>query len=121
MEMLSGTQVDLQAHYRMPRSGQNIKLIPNLMAKKKYLCHYINLKFYLEHGMRLEKIHRVLKFCQSKWLSPYIKKNSDLRAGAKNDFEKEFFKLMNKSIYGKTCEYQKKRTDIKLVTTDAKC
>ena len=121
VEMLSGNQVDLMAHYRMPRSSKDIKLIPNLLPKKKYLCHYLNLKFYLEHGMKLEHIHRVLRFSQSAWLGKYIKKNSELRASAKNDFEKEFFKLMNNSIYGKTCENQKKRTDIKLVTTDAKC
>ena len=63
----------------------------------------------------------MLRFQQSRWLAPYIEKNSTLRAAAKNDFEKEFFKLMNNSIYGKTCENQKKRTDIKLITNEKKC
>ena len=120
VEMLSVTQVELYKHYTFNRGGHDTKLIPNLMPKTKYLVHYLNLKFYLDHGMRLTRIHRVLKFKQSRWLAPYIKKNSDLRAGSKNDFEKEFFKLMNNSIYGKTCENQKKRTDIKLVTQDDK-
>ena len=119
-EMLSGDQVTLRAHYKIPRSGKNTKLVPNLLPKTKYLTHYLNLKFYLEHGMRLTKVHRVLSFVQSRWLAPYIEKNSALRAVATNDFEKEFFKLMNNSIYGKTCENQKKRTDIKLVTQEEK-
>ena len=121
VEMLSEAQVELRTHYKMPRSAKSTKLIPNLMAKRKYLCHYLNLRFYLEHGLKLVKVHRALRFKQSRWLSPYIEKNSTLRASAKNDFEKEFFKLMNNSIYGKTCENQKKRTDIRLVTTEKKC
>ena len=82
--------------------------------------HYLNLRFYLEHGMYLIDVHRVLRFQQSRWLAPYIEKNSTLRAAAKNDFEKEFFKLMNNSIYGKTCENQKRRTDITLTTAEPK-
>ena len=120
VEMLSEAQFDLFAHYRIPRAGSNIKLVPNLLPKHNYLVHYLNLQFYLEHGMKLGVVHRVLRFNQSRWLAPYIEKNSSLRAVAKNDFEKEFFKLMNNSIYGKTCENQKKRTDIKLVTTEQK-
>ena len=121
VEMLSETQVELRTHYKMSRTAKSTKLIPNLMPKRNYLVHYLNLRFYLEHGLKLVSVHRALKFNQSRWLAPYIDKNSTLRAGAKNDFEKEFFKLMNNSIYGKTCENQKKRTDIKLVTTEAKC
>ena len=56
--------------------------------------------------MRLFDVNRVLRFHQSRWLAPYIEKNSTLRAASKTDFEKEFFKLMNNSIYGKTCENQ---------------
>ena len=118
--LLSDAQVELRTHYHISESSYNPKLVPNLMPKKGYLCHYLNLQFYLTHGMQLSRVTRVLKFRQSKWLAPYIAKNSTLRAAAKNDFEKEFFKLMNNSIYGKTCENQKKRTDIKLVTSEAK-
>ena len=118
--MVSDKQVELFTHYRIQRGGNNVKLVPNLMEKKKYLVHYLNLQFYLSHGMRLTKVHRVLAFRQSRWLAPYILKNSQLRAASTNEFEKDFFKLMNNSIYGKTCENQKKRSDIKLVTTEKK-
>jgi hypothetical protein len=121
VQMLSEQQVELLTHYKMPHSSWNLKLVPNLLPKHNYIVHYLNLQFYLAHGMKLLKVHRVLHFNQSRWLAPYISKNSLLRADAKNDFEKEFFKLMNNSIYGKTCENQKKRTDIKLVTEQGKC
>ena len=66
--------------------------------------------------MKLSKIHRVIQFQQARWLQPYIAKNTNLRAAAKSEMEKEFFKLMNNSIYGKTCENQAKHTDIRLLT-----
>ena len=83
--------------------------------------HYLNLRFYLEHGMRLSDIHWVLRFQQSRWMAQYIEQNRTSRAAAKNDFQMEFFKMMTNTIYGKTCENQKKRTDIKLITSEQKC
>ncbi len=118
--ILSEFQVEIRRKYRIPKTAQNSKLVPNLMKKQKYCCHYQLLRFYLEHGLKLVRIHRVLQFNQAKWLAPYIQKNSTLRASAKNDFEKDFFKLMNNAVYGKTCENQKKRTDIQLVNNDKK-
>jgi len=113
-EQLSATQLKLKTIYNLPRSAPTAKLIPNLMPKSKYVTHYLNLKFYLEHGMRLSKVHRVISFNQSPWLRPYIQLNQQLRAAANNDFDKDFFKLMNNSVYGKTTENVKKMSDIRL-------
>ena len=116
IDMVSEKQRELRAEYDMPNVNKCTKLVPNLRNKTKYLCHYRNLRFYLEHGLRLTKVHRVIKFDQSPWLEPYITKNTNLRAAAKNKFEKEFFKLLNNAVYGKTCENVLKRSDIRLLT-----
>ena len=91
------------------------KLIPNLWDKKKYIVHHENLKLYLELGLKVKKIHRGIKFREKAWMKPYIELNMRLRANGKNDFEKDFFKLMNNSVFGKTMENIRNRVDVKLV------
>ena len=114
-EWLSDTAVNIRAQYKIPRSDCNTKLIPNLMDKHSYVLHYRLLSFYLTHGLILKKVHAAIKFHQKAWLKPYIELNQKKRAEATCDLEKDFYKLMNNSVFGKTCENMKKRTNIKLI------
>ena len=72
--------------------------------KTNYVVHYRNLQLYLSLGMKLTKTHRTLKFKQSDWMKKYIRFNTEKRTKAANSFEKDFFKLMIDSVYGKTME-----------------
>ena len=80
--------------------------------------HINSLKQALNHGLKLKKIYRIIEFNQEAWLKPYTNMNTELNKLASNDFEKDFFKLMNNAVFGKTMESITKHRDIKLVTTN---
>ena len=98
------------------KTGQVENLVPNLRDKERYVFHYRNLQFYLSKGLKLTKIHCAVEFSQSSWLAEYIHFNTQKRAKAKNAFEKDFFKLANNAVFGKTMENLRKRCNIQLVT-----
>ena len=97
---------------------QTKKLICDWSDKKNYLVHYRMLKFYIKHGMIIEKVHNIISFKQSKWLEKYISFNTQKRNQAVNDFEKDFHKLLNNAFYGKTMENVRNRLKIKFVKKD---
>ena len=94
------------------------KLVPNLYYKKKYVVHIKALEQAIDHGLVLERIHRGIEFKQSAWMKEYIDFNTRLRTAAKNDFEKDFYRLMNNSVFGKTMENIRKHRNIKLVNNE---
>ena len=96
------------------------KLVCNLNDKKNDVVHINVLKQALDHGLKLRKVHRVIEFDHEAWLKEYIDVNTELRKKATNDFEKDFFKLMNNAVLGKTIENVRKHRDIKLVKTGKK-
>ena len=87
-------------------------------TKNKYVVNISTLKQAIKHGLRLLTVYRVIEYNQSNWLKPYIDKNTALRKVAKNKFVKDFFKLMNNSVFGKMIENVRKRREIKLIVTE---
>ena len=105
-------------HYGKDASDEKAnKLVWTVMGKKKYVLHISALKFYLQHGLRLRKIHRAMSFKQTNFLNAFIEFNTEKRKNAKNDFEKDSFKLMNNSVYGKTMGNVRKHGDYEIVNT----
>ena len=115
-----------EKHNDLPFMAQKMKLhkeeklIPNLNNKKKYIVHIRALDQALNHRLVLKKVHRDIQYEQSTWLKPYIDLNTRLRIASSSKFEKDFFKLMNNSVFGKTMENVRKHKNIKLITSEKK-
>ena len=96
------------------------KLTLSLENKKNYVLHHRSLSLYLRLGMKLTRIHRGVRFLEKPWMAQYIQLNTDLRTRATTEFEKDFFKLMNNSVFGKTMENVRNRVDVRLVNDETK-
>ena len=120
-ENVSIFEEDLSPYTKLLAEKLDVKIVPtkklvcNLKNKTKYVIHYRNLQLYVKLGIRVTKVHRVIEFTQSRWLKPYIDFNTKRRKDAKSEFEKDFFKLMNNSVFGKTMENVRNHQDVKLV------
>ncbi|XP_059225632.1 uncharacterized protein LOC106094284 [Stomoxys calcitrans] len=103
------------AENKLVQGSKCRKLIADLNPKQAYRLHYRSLQQCLRHGLQLKNVRRILSFCQKPWLEKYIMENNRHRALAKNAFEKDFFKLLNNAVYGKTMENVDKRKDVRIV------
>lgn len=96
------------------------KLAPNLYDKHNYVTHYRNLKFYVQQGMVITKIHKILSFKQSPWLLPWLKYCTERRTKARSTFESDMYKLMANSVFGKSCESQRHHRNFRLISDPKK-
>ncbi|KAE9543709.1 hypothetical protein AGLY_002105 [Aphis glycines] len=103
-----------------PPNSKVKKLLTTLLPKKNYIVHYKNLKQAISHGLKLVKIHRAIRFSQKKWMASYIELCTKMRTEAKNEFEKEFWKLLINSVFGKCMENVRTRISIKLISSEKK-
>ena len=116
-EMLSEKQLRLRRLYYGDSEPFSRKLVCSLLPKKNYVVYSETLKFYLERGMKVTKLHRGMRFETRACLANYIKFNTDKRAAARLDeCLRNLFKMMNNAPYGKTIENVAKRTAIKVLT-----
>ena len=99
--------------------GKVKKLVPNLNNKTRYVLHHENLKLYTRLGLRITKIHSGIKFQESNFLASYIQLNTEMRTKGTTDFEKDFYKLMNNAVFGKTMENIRKRINVNLVSGES--
>ena len=115
-EWMSDYQLNLKNKLNI--KSKSSKLVPHLFEHKNYCIHYRNLKYLVELGVKIGPVHNIVSFYQKPFLKPYIDFNTEMRKNAKNDFEKDFFKLMNNAVFGKTMENVKNRINIHATTSN---
>ena len=105
-------------HIELPVAPEHMdgKLSPNLYSKYNYRLRVENLKFYLDKGLKLDKINKGIRFYQERWLKKYIDDNTELRKNSTDESAKNFYKLMNNAVYGKTMENVFSRKNFKLIS-----
>ena len=96
--------INIYHFYPKEKKLKKLKNLSAVQKTKKYVIHIRALKQALNHGLKLKDVHRVIQFKQKAWLKPYIDMNTELRKNEQNEFEKDFFKLINNSVFGKTME-----------------
>ena len=101
-----------------PPNSKVVKLLTTLSTKKNYVVHYRNLKQAIANGLNVIKIHRIIRFAQSKWMAPYVKLCTQMRVKASNEFERQFWKLLVNSVFGKCMENVRKRLSMKLTSNE---
>ena len=115
---LSEYQTYLNNKLNIKYNEKDKKLILDLLSKKNYKIYYKNLEYYMKLGIKITKVHKILTFDEKPFLKDYIDLNTSLRKEAKNDLEKDLFKLMNNAIFGKSMENVLNRSNIKLINND---
>src|SRR6185295_17486605 len=113
---LSPTNKNLVEKLDKGRFSETKKLVPHLGIREDYVIHYQELQYYVKLGLVVDEVNEIMSFKQSNWLAPYIDFNTKLRQKSVNDFERDFFKLMNNSVYGKTMENVRKYQDVKIMS-----
>jgi len=104
-----------EEHNNYPVAPGKKQLVLTLEDLKNYVVHHRNLRFYLKQGMRLKNVHRAIEFEQERLMEPYIRMNASIWKKTKSDFESNFYKLMNNTVFGKTMENLRNHVDVKIV------
>ena len=115
---LSKYQKYLNKKLNVKYNEKDKKLILDLLPKKNYKIYYKNLEYYMQLGIKVDKVHKILTFDEKPFLKEYIDLNTELRKNSKNDFKKDLFKLMNNAIFGKSMQNVLNKSNVKLINND---